>query len=160
MCSNAPDTGGARGERKSVARRLLILEPQGLSRVRQRVRVVCFVHPFFCKPAKEDYHCSRAFFFLRTYCFVLLNRSALHGRDHYAAIAAEVGDKTADEVQKYAAVFWKRLRELEDAERITKLIEQGEGKIERLASIKDNLEKKMRRCALCLLFLCCLIGYF
>ena len=68
-----------------------------------------------------------------------------YGRQDLDAIAREVEGKTAKEVFEYAKVFWERCNELQDIERILNLIEKGEAKIQRRASIKKALDAKMAR---------------
>lgn len=68
-----------------------------------------------------------------------------YGRQDLDNIAREVEGKTAKEVFEYAKVFWERCNELQDIERILSLIEKGEQKIQRRASIKKALDVKMAR---------------
>lgn len=67
------------------------------------------------------------------------------GREDLDNIAREVEGKTAKEVFEYAKVFWERCNELQDIDRIISLIEKGEQKIQRRASIKKALDAKMAR---------------
>ena len=95
---------------------------------------------------------------------VLRDSCALHGRTSYADIARDVETKTEAEVKKYSEVFWKRgpkelqgaaycvyvslsrcLTRVSDWERIVKVIEQGESRLERHESNKEQLAKKMQR---------------
>ncbi|CAG0914670.1 unnamed protein product [Notodromas monacha] len=66
-----------------------------------------------------------------------------HGRNNLDAICREVDGKTPKEVEEYAQVFWERVNELQDAERILGQIVKGENKIQRRASIKKSLEAKI-----------------
>lgn len=68
-----------------------------------------------------------------------------YGREDLDNIASEVEGKTAKEVFEYAKVFWERCSELQDIDRIQGLIEKGELKIQRRASIKRALDAKMAR---------------
>lgn len=68
-----------------------------------------------------------------------------YGRQDLDNIAREVEGKTAKEVFEYAKVFWERCNELQDIDRILSLIEKGEQKIQRRASIKKALDSKMAR---------------
>ncbi len=47
------------------------------------------------------------------------------------------------QVRAYAAVFWKRVGELNDAEKIIKNIERGEQKIQRQADIMTAIAAKL-----------------
>ena len=68
-----------------------------------------------------------------------------HGRTALDAIAAEVDTKTPDEVRAYAKVFWARVQELNDWEKVVKNIERGEQKIQRQADIMAALRAKVAR---------------
>ena len=67
-----------------------------------------------------------------------------HGRDDTAAIVREMeGLKSDAEVREYAAVFWARVTELADGERIVRNIERGEQKIQRQKDIIRAISKKL-----------------
>ena len=66
-----------------------------------------------------------------------------HGRDALSTIASEIDGKTLDEVKKYSRVFWKRIDELSDGEKIANSIERGEIKLVRNATIERVLDAKM-----------------
>lgn len=68
--------------------------------------------------------------------FAFLRGSEKFGRSNYASIAEIVG-KTEREVKEYAIVFWERIDELPEHEKIIKNIERGE------AVIKEE-EESMR----------------
>ncbi|KNC98614.1 uncharacterized protein SPPG_06295 [Spizellomyces punctatus DAOM BR117] len=68
-----------------------------------------------------------------------------NGRHDLEAIAQEVEGKTASEVKQYAAVFWKRFREIADYEKIIANIEKGEAKLKRTQEIQDALTAKVRQ---------------
>uniref|UniRef100_A0A914UMR0 SANT domain-containing protein n=1 Tax=Plectus sambesii TaxID=2011161 RepID=A0A914UMR0_9BILA len=69
-----------------------------------------------------------------------------YGRTDLDSVAAELeGSKTADEVKEYAKVFWERLDELADHERILAQIERGEARIQRKLSIKRALDAKIAK---------------
>lgn len=57
--------------------------------------------------------------------FAFIRGSEKHGRHSYAEIAEIVG-KPEDNVRAYAQVFWERIEELPDFDRIVKNIEKGE----------------------------------
>ncbi|KAK0553393.1 chromatin remodeling complex Adenosinetriphosphatase [Tilletia horrida] len=65
-----------------------------------------------------------------------------HGRHQYAAIAAEIADpnKTEADVKTYAKVFWTRVNELSDSDRLIARIEEGEGKLQ-----KQHAHEKLLR---------------
>ena len=67
-----------------------------------------------------------------------------HGRDDYDNIVRDMeGMKTEAEVREYAAVFWARLSELADGERVMRNIEKGEQKIQRQKDIIRAISKKL-----------------
>ncbi|XP_031550358.1 SWI/SNF-related matrix-associated actin-dependent regulator of chromatin subfamily A member 5-like [Actinia tenebrosa] len=68
-----------------------------------------------------------------------------YGRDDMESVSQEVEGKTPEEVLAYAAIFWERCDELQDAERIMAQIDRGESKIQRRISIKKALDAKMSR---------------
>lgn len=49
-----------------------------------------------------------------------------YGRADTSAIASDIGTKTEEEVSEYSKVFWNRLKELAEHERILAGIERGE----------------------------------
>eukprot|EP01116_Phalansterium_solitarium_P005922 TRINITY_DN181_c1_g1_i1.p1 TRINITY_DN181_c1_g1~~TRINITY_DN181_c1_g1_i1.p1 ORF type:complete len:1111 (+),score=402.66 TRINITY_DN181_c1_g1_i1:110-3442(+) len=72
--------------------------------------------------------------------------SERYGRGAYAEIAEqEVQTKTEQEVRRYAKVFWQRIDELPDAERIKRNIEKGEARLARTAEMGRALEEKIKR---------------
>ena len=72
-----------------------------------------------------------------------------HGRHDHDNIAAELSlietqhPKSVEDVKKYAAVFWERLHELSDHERVLKTIERGEQKIQRKLEIQASIGRKL-----------------
>ncbi|WFD36168.1 hypothetical protein MCUN1_003044 [Malassezia cuniculi] len=68
-----------------------------------------------------------------------------HGRDEYALIAEEIGggEKTAEEVQRYAEVFWAKVHELSDGDRIVQRVEEGETRRQRQQSNEEILRRKV-----------------
>ncbi|XP_065829601.1 SWI/SNF-related matrix-associated actin-dependent regulator of chromatin subfamily A member 5-like isoform X2 [Oscarella lobularis] len=68
-----------------------------------------------------------------------------HGRDSVEKICRDVEGKTPDEVKIYYGVFWKRVGELQDKDRILAQIDKGEMKIQRKLGVKRALDAKMTR---------------
>ena len=66
-----------------------------------------------------------------------------HGRDNLQAIAEEIESKTLDSVKKYSKVFWKRLDELSDGEKILNAIEKGEARLVRNVTVQKILDAKI-----------------
>ena len=67
-----------------------------------------------------------------------------HGRDEYALIADELGgEKSEDDVRRYAAVFWARVHELSDGERIVQRVEEGESRRKRQQQNEEILRRKV-----------------
>jgi len=56
-----------------------------------------------------------------------------HGRNNFAAIAAEIADpnKTEEDIKAYSKVFWARVSELSDSDRLVARIEDGESKLQK-----------------------------
>lgn len=67
------------------------------------------------------------------------------GRDDYSSIAEEIGTKTSQEVRSYAAVFWKKYKEVEDWEKIILNIEKGESRLRRAKAIQEMIMSKMKK---------------
>ncbi|KAL6767714.1 hypothetical protein ACKKBF_B36355 [Auxenochlorella protothecoides x Auxenochlorella symbiontica] len=68
-----------------------------------------------------------------------------YGRTQLSDIAREVEGKTEAEVREYAATFWSRVGELNDADRILKNIERGEQRIQRQADIMTAIATKLEK---------------
>ncbi|KAJ0976197.1 hypothetical protein J5N97_018162 [Dioscorea zingiberensis] len=68
-----------------------------------------------------------------------------YGRNDVKNISSEMEDKTEEEVERYANVFNKRYKELNDYDRIIKNIERGEARISRKDEIMQAIGKKMAR---------------
>ena len=66
----------------------------------------------------------------------------LYGKDQYAMIAEVMGNKKEDEVKKYSEVFWQRLDELADKDKIIKTIEKRENLVEKHKHSQIILDKK------------------
>ena len=65
------------------------------------------------------------------------------GRDNYEAIAEYCGDRTPSEIKKYAAVFWKRYKEIPGIQsKITKVL-AGEKRILRKKEMVDAINEKL-----------------
>ncbi|PLW46886.1 hypothetical protein PCANC_06604 [Puccinia coronata f. sp. avenae] len=67
----------------------------------------------------------------------------LHGRNSYDLIAKEIENKTVDEVQEYAEVFWQRHEEIEDHARFISKIEQAEAKRKKADRTEELLKEKI-----------------
>lgn len=68
-----------------------------------------------------------------------------HGRDAYALIAEEIGggEKSPEEVERYAEVFWAHVHELSDGERLVQRVEEGETRRQRQQSNEEILRRKV-----------------
>lgn len=64
------------------------------------------------------------------------------GRESFEKITALIETKTPDEVKAYSEVFWAKILELPDGERLVKNIEKGEQGIESRRSALEILEYK------------------
>ncbi|PWN50758.1 hypothetical protein IE53DRAFT_374447 [Violaceomyces palustris] len=73
-----------------------------------------------------------------------------HGRTNYAAIAEDIADasKSEAQVKEYSNVFWERVDELQDSERLIQRIEEGEAKLAKLQQNESLLRKKVNSCRL------------
>ncbi|OAG29231.1 hypothetical protein NEDG_01304 [Nematocida displodere] len=67
------------------------------------------------------------------------------GRTCIAKIAREIPGKNMDEVDEYGRVFWSRVNELQDAEKIQVQIQRGEHRIVKIQKIKEYLKEKAKR---------------
>lgn len=65
-----------------------------------------------------------------------------YGRDAYEKIAVEVRTKTADEVERYSNIFWKRVRELENGARYIERVTKGEGEIKKSQQYEEIIVSK------------------
>ena len=75
---------------------------------------------------------------------LFLRASARHGRDAYDRIAADLYGKSAAEVARYAAVFWKRGASVfapSDWDRISRAVEKGEKKLEEMDGLMAATRK-------------------
>ncbi|KII67222.1 putative global transcription activator SNF2L1 [Thelohanellus kitauei] len=68
-----------------------------------------------------------------------------YGRDDIKNIAREIETKTYDEVVDYSKVFWEKMQELTDYEKINQQLVKGEAKLKKLVELKDTLTKKLSR---------------
>ena len=72
-----------------------------------------------------------------------------HGRADLESIHSELQNvethypKSLEDVKKYSKVFWERINELNDSERVIKTIERGEQKIQRKVEIQDVIGDKL-----------------
>ncbi|KAI8816220.1 SNF2 family N-terminal domain-containing protein [Fimicolochytrium jonesii] len=67
-----------------------------------------------------------------------------HGRHDLASISAEIEGKTPAEVKAYSEVFWKRVKELADWEKVVANIEKGEARLRKVQEVQDILTTKVR----------------
>lgn len=72
-----------------------------------------------------------------------LKGSELYGKLDYQLISEIVGTKTPEQVKEYADVFWIRIDELSDKDRILKNIEKRENMAERHRHAQRLLDKKV-----------------
>ncbi|KAI8907258.1 SNF2 family N-terminal domain-containing protein [Gorgonomyces haynaldii] len=68
-----------------------------------------------------------------------------HGRDNMQAICQDVEGKTPEEIQAYAKVFWERIKEIPDYEKIVSNIEKGEQRILKTREIQEAISSKVQR---------------
>ena len=66
----------------------------------------------------------------------------LYGKDEYHLIAEVMGNKTEEQVKKYSEVFWSRLDELAEKEKIIKTIEKRESLVEKHKHSQTILDQK------------------
>ena len=66
----------------------------------------------------------------------------LYGKDEYAMIAEIMGNKSEEQVKQYSEVFWSRLDELADKEKIIKTIEKRESLVEKHKHSQIILDQK------------------
>jgi SWI/SNF-related matrix-associated actin-dependent regulator of chromatin subfamily A member 5 len=64
-----------------------------------------------------------------------------HGRNETELITENIGTKTAEEVQTYAAYFWEHYTELPNGKELIERIEQGESNIVRVRAIQTTLDR-------------------
>ncbi|KAJ1939514.1 chromatin remodeling complex Adenosinetriphosphatase, partial [Kickxella alabastrina] len=69
-----------------------------------------------------------------------------HGRSNMSLVKTEVEGKSPEEVEAYAKVFFKRYKELPEADRLTAQISKGEQKRARRNEIQQLLESKLGEC--------------
>ncbi|CAL2037227.1 unnamed protein product [Caenorhabditis brenneri] len=66
------------------------------------------------------------------------------GRDDLENIAKEM-ERPLEEIQAYAKVFWERIDELQDSEKLISQIEKGEQRIQRKHAVKKALDAKIAK---------------
>lgn len=66
----------------------------------------------------------------------------LYGKDAHGMIAEVMGNKTEEQVKEYSEVFWTRLDELADKEKIIKTIEKRENLVEKHKHSQSILDQK------------------
>ncbi|TKA74211.1 hypothetical protein B0A55_06302 [Friedmanniomyces simplex] len=73
-----------------------------------------------------------------------VNGSAKYGRKAFDHIAMEVDSKDLKEVREYAAVFWKRYKEIGNWEKHYHAIVDGETRTQRVIEQREMLRRKMK----------------
>ncbi|KAJ8605209.1 hypothetical protein CTAYLR_000442 [Chrysophaeum taylorii] len=79
---------------------------------------------------------------------VFLAVTERRGRDDVDNVAIETAretGKTVEDVKRYHSVFWRRYKELADADRLIDKIEKGEKRLQRAKEIRDALAAKVAR---------------
>lgn len=61
----------------------------------------------------------------------------MYGRHDLARIATELDNKTEEEVRRYAQVFWARLEEISDWQKLLKRIQDGEAVLQRRRELEQ-----------------------
>ncbi|PSN73459.1 hypothetical protein BS50DRAFT_568994 [Corynespora cassiicola Philippines] len=72
-----------------------------------------------------------------------LNGSAKYGRTNYEGISEEVDGKTAEEIEQYAKVFWKKYKTLDNWQKYINVVEEGEARVRHSEEKKRLLAKKI-----------------
>ena len=72
-----------------------------------------------------------------------LNGSAKYGRENYDGISEEVDGKTADEIEAYAKVFWKKYKDLNNWQKHLAVITDGEERQRQQEERKALVGKKV-----------------
>ncbi|EJS41615.1 isw2p [Saccharomyces arboricola H-6] len=75
-----------------------------------------------------------------------INTCAKYGRDDMDNIKASIDSKTPEDVERYAKVFWERLKEINGWEKYLHNIEVGEKKNEKLKFQERLLRQKIEQC--------------
>jgi SWI/SNF-related matrix-associated actin-dependent regulator of chromatin subfamily A member 5 len=65
-----------------------------------------------------------------------------YGRNSYEKIATEIRTKTIQEVEQYSAIFWKRVRELENGARFIERVTKGEAEIKKSHQYEEIISTK------------------
>ncbi|EPZ34649.1 hypothetical protein ROZALSC1DRAFT_27044 [Rozella allomycis CSF55] len=65
------------------------------------------------------------------------------GRNNFVEIEKEVETKSLDEIKDYSKVFWSRITELSDHEKIVSSIEKGELKLKKIQEIQSLIDNKI-----------------
>ncbi|KAF1957129.1 hypothetical protein CC80DRAFT_444606 [Byssothecium circinans] len=74
-----------------------------------------------------------------------LNGSAKFGRKNYAGISEEVDGKTAEEIEAYAKVFWKKYKTLDNWQKAINVVEEGESRVRMSEEKKRLLDLKINK---------------
>jgi len=72
-----------------------------------------------------------------------LNGSAKYGRTNYEGISEEVDGKSAEEIEEYAKVFWKKFKLLDNWQKHINVVEEGESRVRQSEEKKRLLAKKI-----------------
>lgn len=72
-----------------------------------------------------------------------LNGTAKYGRKNYDGISEEVDGKTAQEIEQYAKVFWKKYKTLDNWQKHLGVIEEGELRVKQSEEKKRLIAKKI-----------------
>ncbi|KAI5180670.1 SWI/SNF-related matrix-associated actin-dependent regulator of chromatin subfamily A member 5 [Nematocida sp. AWRm80] len=68
-----------------------------------------------------------------------------HGRNMIQKIQKELPDKTLEEIKQYNDVFWERIDELQESEKILMQIQRGEEKLLKTQKIMNYLKHKVQK---------------
>lgn len=74
-----------------------------------------------------------------------IHQSARYGRNNYQAISKEFNDRSPEEIERYAKVFWERYTEIEGYERYIAQIEAGEERLKKLQLQQKHLRQKIEK---------------
>jgi len=68
-----------------------------------------------------------------------------YGRGSLEKIKEDLPEKELEEIRRYGEVFWSRVEELPDSEKIVAQVQRGEHKIQKMQQIKEYLKEKVKR---------------
>lgn len=72
-----------------------------------------------------------------------VNGSGKYGRHNYEGIAEEVDGKTAEEIEEYGKVFWKKYKLIDNWQKHVNVIEEGEERLRKIEFQRKKLRQKM-----------------